>query len=190
MIMRRFILTNLLVALIILVVGLLIILPGIAKADDIDAVKAELASTSTKAELNAIKYANVPAIEQQIKTAADDWVGAYGDTANTQIYFNLKTLMVEVEQCKQAIRLVAAAINTITDPNDPNSLAARVEVLEREKELCVACITDFGEGGTIGKVDFLVPDDPKCLMTVDAFYTKLLEYKLTALKPDDPNEVK
>ncbi len=172
--MRKHILNNLLALLATLVIGLLFILPRMAKGadvpDEVTASRAELAST--KAELNKIKYANIPAIEAQIKPALDDWKEAYGDTQTTQLYFNHKAAMVEIEQCKAAIRLIATTINSIADPNDPNSLAARVETLEKwviPEPISLACNNGFDE------VCLLSPFD--CLIH-------------KAIKPDDPNEVK
>ncbi|KKN04870.1 hypothetical protein LCGC14_1092980 [marine sediment metagenome] len=96
--------------------------------DEVTALRAELAST--KAELNKIKYANTPAIEKQIEEAPADWKDAYGDTKETQLYFNIRSAWIQVNQCKTAIRHMADAITNITNPDDPNSLASRIGVLE------------------------------------------------------------
>lgn len=155
-----------------------------APVDEVAALRAELAST--KAELNKVKYANVPPIEQQIKLAPDNWKGAYGDTEKTQIYFNIKSAMVDIEQCKAAIRLLAAAINTITDINDPNSLAARVEVLEEKPDVFIT--------GTINEADIKILEVDEMHEGSPVSFTAPCDAVGTvdsnkALKPDDPNEV-
>lgn len=108
-----------------------VVLTGLvfADPDEVTALRAELAKAN--AEIHDLKYGNVPPIEQQIKPAPDFWKGAYGDTQETQLYFNSRTAMLEIEQCKGAIRLIAATINTITDPADPNSLASRIGQTEK-----------------------------------------------------------
>lgn len=103
-------------------------LAAFAPVDEVTALRAELAST--KAELNKIKYAGVKAIEYQIEQSPADWRNAYGDTKDTQLYFNIRSAWIHVEQCKTAIRLLADAITNITNPDDPNSLASRITVLE------------------------------------------------------------
>ena len=133
--------------------------------DEVAALKAELAST--KAELHKIKYANIPSIEMQIKPAPDDWKDAYGDTKNTQIYFNIKFALVEIEQCKGAIRLVAAAIIDITNPDDPNSLVSRIGVLEEKVADMPVFDARFDDLpvlnllNTVGSNKALKPDDPE-----------------------------
>lgn len=109
-----------------------VVLSGLvfAEPNEITALRAELAST--KAELNKLKYAGIPVIEQQIKPAPADWKDAYGDTKQTQLYFNIRTAWFQIEQCKGAIRLLATTINGITKPDDPNSLASRIAVLEEK----------------------------------------------------------
>lgn len=111
---------------------LVVLLAGlvVANPDEVTALRAELAST--KAELNKIKYAGVPSIELQIKPAPTDWKDAYGDTKDTQFYFNIKSALVDIEQCKRAIRLLADTITDITNPADPNSLVSRIAVLEEK----------------------------------------------------------
>ncbi len=151
-----------------------------APINEVAALKAELAST--KAELNKIKYANIPPIEQQIKSAPADWKDAYGDTDKTQVYFNIKSAWVEIENCKRAIRLLASTINTITDPDDPNSLTARIERLEARpvydpNECAYRQITE-----PIDPIHFDITETVPCEAVGAVDSDK-------ALKPDDPNEV-
>jgi len=153
-----------------LILMMLVVCAGSLSADTpVDenaALRAELAST--KAELHKIKYANTPPIEQQIKPAPVEWKEAYGDSRDTQIYFNIKTALFEIEQCKQAIRILAATITDITNPDDPNSLVSRIGVLEEK----VADMPVFEVHPN--------PLDLTLLNTVDTN---------KALKPDDPKEV-
>lgn len=161
-----------------------------APVDEVAALKAELAST--KAELNKIKYANVPVIEQQIKQAPADWKDAYGDTEKTQVYFNIKLAWVDIENCKRALRLIASTINTITDPGDPNSLVSRIAVLETEKEQCVREVGFCPHPQCMiygNAVMFTVT--PECpggfdIIGVEEYCS---EHEPKALKPNDPNEV-
>lgn len=180
-----------------LIIAVLIILAVLcceaegADLNEVAALRAELAST--KAELNKIKYANVPAIDEQIKPALEDWKGAYGDTDKTQIYFNIRAMQVEIEQCKQAIRLVAVAINSITDPNDPNSLAARVEVLE--DKVADMPVFEMHDGLDLHGGAYLIPcADKQPIIKVSQRADVLSNVTGVvihpALKPDDPNEVK
>lgn len=156
----------------ILVVAILLTVMGCpafaADPDEVTALRAELAST--KAELNKLKYAGIPTIEQQIRQAPDNWKDAYGDTEKTQVYFNIKSAWVDIENCKKAIKLIASAINTITDPDDPNSLTARIDVLE----------------GTTRALEGVFKDAVQ--ERIDQAFEKCTGDN-KALKPDDPNGV-
>lgn len=151
-----------------------------APIDEVAALRAELAAT--KAELNKIKYANVLAIEKQIEQTPVDWKSAYGDTKETQFYFNIRSAWIHVEQCKTAIRHLANAITNIANPDDPNSLTSRIERLEARpvydpNECAYRQITE-----PIDPIHFDITETVPCeaLDTVDGN---------KALKPEDPNEV-
>lgn len=148
--------------------------------EEMSAIRAELAKA--RAEIKGLKYANVAPIEQQIKQAADDWKGAYGDTKETQLYFNHKAAMVEVEACKTAIRFLVETINAITDPNDPNSLGSRVGVLE-VKVADMPVFREWGESDLIFGVD--------CAPVYSAGNHDVIDdgKHLKFTKEPDPNEV-
>lgn len=139
--------------------------------DEVAALRAELAST--KAELNKIKYANVPSIEQQINPTPDDWKDVYGDTKNTQLYFNHKAAWVQIELCKKAIRLLASTITDITNPDDPNSLVSRMSVLEEK-------VADMPVFETHNGIPISITLPCEAVGAVDSNKT---------LKPDDPEEM-
>ncbi len=139
--------------------------------DEVTALRAELAKA--KDEIHSLKYAGIPSIEQQIKPAPAEWKDAYGDNKNTQIYFNIKFALVEIEQCNRAIRLLADTITDITNPDDPNSLASRITVLE--EKVADMPVFEMHDGSP---VSLSVPCD--AVGTADSN---------KALKPDDPNEV-
>jgi hypothetical protein len=77
-------------------------------------------------EKKIVTQPNIKSLNQQLTPAPQNWKDAYGDTLEAQIVFNLAVL-------RNNDLLIAQTINKLhpSDPNDPNNLKTRIEVLEK-----------------------------------------------------------